>query len=152
MACPGYDVMRKATKAKRPVPSGKAIRIVIADDHIAVREGLNAIISQEPDMTVVGEASTGRAAIEVCRKCRPDVALLDLRMPEMDGLQAIEEIRREDASARIVVLTAFETDNEVARAVKAGAKGYMLREATREEWLACIRKVSSGKTCISPRW
>jgi DNA-binding NarL/FixJ family response regulator len=150
MACPGYDVMRKSAKSKRPVSSGKSIRIVIADDHVAVREGLNAIISQEPDMTVVGEASTGRAAIEVWRKWRPDVVLLDLRMPEMDGLQAIEEIRREDASARIVVLTAFETDNEVARAVKAGAMGYVLKDATREELLDCIRRVSIGKASISP--
>jgi DNA-binding NarL/FixJ family response regulator len=142
--------MRKSAKSKRPVPSGKSVRIVIADDHVAVREGLNAIISQEPDMTVVGEASTGREAIEVWRKRRPDVVLLDLRMPEMDGLQAIEEIRREDASARIVVLTAFETDNEVARAVKAGAMGYVLKDATREELLDCIRKVSMGKASISP--
>ena len=101
-------------------------------------------------MTVVGEASTGREAIEVWRKRRPDVVLLDLRMPEMDGLQAIEEIRHEDASARIVVLTAFETDNEVARAVKAGAMGYVLKDATREELLDCIRKVSMGKASISP--
>jgi two-component system NarL family response regulator len=123
---------------------------LIADDHVLVREGLIAIINQEPDLKVVGEAATGRGAIEVWRRHRPDVALLDLRMPEMDGLQAVEEIRREDASARIIVLTAFGTDNEVARAVKAGAKGYMLKDATREELLDCIRKVSSGKTCISP--
>jgi two-component system NarL family response regulator len=142
--------MSAAVKSRRSARSGKPIRIVIADDHVAVREGLAAIINQEPDMTVVGEASTGRGAIAIWRKRRPDLALLDLRMPEMDGLHAIEAIRREDASARIVVLTAFETDNEVARAVKAGAMGYMLKGATREELLDCIRRVSMGKMSISP--
>jgi len=142
--------MSSAGKSRRSARTKKPIRIVIADDHVAVREGLSAIINQEPDMTVIGEASTGRGAIEVWRKRRPDVALLDLRMPEMDGLHAIEAIRREDPTARIVVLTAFETDNEVARAVKAGAMGYVLKDATREELLDCIRIVSIGKRSISP--
>lgn len=124
------------------------IRVLIADDHVTVREGLTAIVGRQPDMLVVAEAATGRDATDLWRQHRPDVMLLDLRMPVLDGVGAMIEIRRQDPSARIVVLTTFDTDHEIARAIKAGAKGYLLKDAQREELLDCIRKVHSGETCI----
>lgn len=126
------------------------IRVLLADDHVTVREGLAAIIGRQTDMTVVGEAATGREAVELWRKRRPDVVLLDLRMPVLDGVQAMEEIRSMDGSARIIVLTTFDTDTDIARAITAGAKGYLLKDAQREELLDCIRKVHAGETCIPP--
>jgi DNA-binding NarL/FixJ family response regulator len=124
------------------------IRVLIADDHVTVREGLVAMIGRQPDMCVVGEAATGKAAVESYRDCRPDVTLLDIRMPILDGVGAIEEIRATDAHARILVLTTFDTDEEISRVIKAGAKGYLLKDAPREELLASIRKVHGGETCV----
>jgi DNA-binding NarL/FixJ family response regulator len=126
------------------------IRVLIADDHVTVREGLAAIIGRQPDMQVTGEANNGREAADLWSKLRPDVTLLDLRMPLLDGVGAMDEIRRQDAAARVVVLTTFDTDHEISRAVKAGAKGYLLKDAQREELLECIRKVHAGETCIPP--
>jgi two-component system NarL family response regulator len=124
------------------------IRVLIADDHVTVTAGLASIIGLQGDMTVVAEAANGREAVDLWRKHRPDVALLDLRMPVLDGVGAIDGIRLEDASARIIVLTTYNTDNEIYRAIKAGAKGYVLKDARREELLDCIRRVSRGETCI----
>jgi DNA-binding NarL/FixJ family response regulator len=126
------------------------IRVLVADDHITVTAGLVSIIGLQADMTVVAEAANGREAVDQWRKHRPDVALLDLRMPLLDGVGAIAEIHGEDASARIIVLTTYDTDNEIYRAVKAGAKGYVLKDARREELLDCIRRVSRGELCIPP--
>jgi two-component system NarL family response regulator len=136
--------------AGRPRTGAKTdlIRVLIADDHITVLEGLAAIIGRQPDMEVVAEAANGREAVELWEKHRPDVTLLDLRMPTLDGVGAIDEIRRENASARVVVLTTFDTDNEIHRAIKAGAKGYLLKDARREELLDCIRRVNNGETCV----
>ena len=125
-------------------------RVLIADDHVTVTAGLATIIGMQPDMTVIAEAANGRKAVELWRNHRPDVALLDLRMPVLDGVSAIAEIHKEDASARIIVLTTYDTDNEIYRAVKAGAKGYVLKDAPREELLDCIRRVSRGETSIPP--
>jgi two-component system NarL family response regulator len=124
------------------------IRLLIADDHVTVLEGLSAIIGRQPDMQVVAEAADGRQAVDLWREHRPDVTLLDLRMPTLDGVGAIEAIRREDASARIIVLTTYDTDTEILRAIKAGAKAYLLKDARREELLDCIRRVNRGETCI----
>jgi DNA-binding NarL/FixJ family response regulator len=124
------------------------IRVLIADDHVTVTAGLAAIIGMQPDMTVIAEGANGRQAVELWRNHRPDVALLDLRMPVLDGVGAIEEIHKEDASARVIVLTTYDTDHEIYRAVKAGAKGYVLKDARREELLDCIRRVSRGETAI----
>jgi len=126
------------------------IRVLIADDHVTVREGLAAIIGRQPDMVVIAEADNGRDCVERWLESRPDVALLDLRMPILDGVGAIEEIRREDASARLIILTTFDTDNDISRAILAGAKGYMLKDAQREELLDCIRGVYAGETRIPP--
>jgi len=124
------------------------IRVLIADDHITVLEGLAAIIGRQPDMVVVAEGSNGRQAVELWQTHRPDVALLDLRMPVLDGLSAIEEIRKLDGSARLIVLTTFDTDSDLLSAVKAGVKGYLLKDARRDELLDCIRRVSRGETCL----
>src|SRR5438876_11719809 len=116
--------MMNATPKKRQKNAPK-IRVLIADDHVTVREGLVAMIGRQPDMMVLGEAANGREAVDLWRKHRPQVGLLDLRMPLLDAVGAIDEIRRQDAAARVIVLTTFDTDNEVSRAIKAGAKGYL---------------------------
>src|SRR5258707_11276768 len=121
-------------------PKADKIRVLIADDHVTVLEGLVAIIGRQPDMTVVAQASNGHDAVELWRKHRPDVALLDLRMPVLDGVGAIHEIRGQDSSARLIVLTTFDTDNEISLAVKSGARAYLLKDAPREELLDCIRR------------
>jgi two-component system NarL family response regulator len=101
-------------------------------------------------MMIVGEAANGREAVDLWRKHAPDVTLLDLRMPVLDGVGAIVEIRRQDALARVLILTTYDTDADIAKAIKAGAKGYLLKDAQREELLECIRKVHAGETCIPP--
>ena len=126
------------------------VRVLIADDHVTVTAGLASIIGLQPDMVVVAEATNGRQAVDLWRKHRPDVALLDLRMPVLDGVGAMADIRLEEPSARVIVLTTFDTDNEIYRAIKAGAKGYVLKDARREELLDSIRRVSRGETSIPP--
>ena len=140
----------KATSPSSALETSAKIRVLIADDHVTVLEGLAAIIERQPDMTVVAEATNGREAIDLWLQHRPDIALLDLRMPVMDGVDAIEKIRKQDAAARIIVLTTFDTDNDIHRAIKAGAKAYLLKDTQREDLLTCIRKVNRGETCLSP--
>ena len=140
--------MKRSSKPRNPSPSADKIRLLIADDHMTVVAGLASIIGMQRDMIVVAEAANGRQAVDLWRKHRPDVTLLDLRMPKLDGVGAIDEIRKEDTSARIIILTTYDTDNEIYRAIKAGAKGYLLKDARREELLDCIRKVNRGDTCI----
>src|SRR5229473_1171090 len=116
------------TSKKQTIPQGGTrsdkIRVLVADDHVTVLEGLVAIIGRQPDMTVVAEAANGREAVELWLKHRPDVTLLDLRMPTLDGVGAIQEIRQREFSARLIVLTTFDTDADLSKAIKAGAKGY----------------------------
>ncbi|WP_295990405.1 response regulator transcription factor [Rugamonas sp.] len=126
------------------------IRIVLADDHAIVREGLVAMIDRQPDMSVVGAAANGRDAVDLWALHRPDVTLLDLRMPLLDGVAAIQHIRRLDHGARIILLTTFDTDHDIARAIKAGARAYLLKDALRDEIFDCIRQVHGGATCIAP--
>jgi len=140
-----------AVSKKQPATArADKIRVLVADDHVTVLEGLVAIIGRQPDMTVVAQASNGREAVDLWQKHHPDVALLDLRMPMLDGAGVIEEIRRQNESARVIVLTTFDTDADISKAIKAGAKGYLLKDAPREELLECIRKVHGGETCIPP--
>ena len=124
------------------------IRVLIADDHVTVREGLVAMIGRQPDMLVVAEATNGFEAVDLWCEHRPDVTLLDIRMPGQDGVAAIESIRAAEPTARILVLTTFDTDNDVSRVIKAGARGYLLKDAPREELLAAIRGVHAGHTSI----
>jgi DNA-binding NarL/FixJ family response regulator len=127
---------------------GEKIDVLIADDHSTFLTGLTSIIGMEDDMRVVAQATEGRTAVKLWRKHRPNVTLLDLRMPLLDGVGVIDEIRREDPAAQIVILTTYDSDNDIYRAIKTGAKGYLLKDARREELLECIRKVSRGETCI----
>ena len=130
-------------------PPKARIRVLIADDHGVVREGLVSMIQRnKADMTVVGEASNGREAVELWKEHRPDVTLLDLRMPELDGVDAIKEIRGNDENARIIVLTTFDGDEDIYRAIQAGAKGYLLKDVPREALMDCVRRVHAGETSV----
>jgi DNA-binding NarL/FixJ family response regulator len=140
--------MRAGVQAESSAAEPKKIRVLIADDHVTVLEGLAAMIGRQPDMVVVAEAADGQEAIDLWTIHRPEVTLLDLRMPKLDGVDVIEEIRKRDSSARIIVLTTYETDTEILRAIKAGTKAYLLKDARREELLDCIRRVNRGETCI----
>src|SRR5882724_12088364 len=146
--------MRKRSGAKRATTSRKTqrerIRILIADDHAMILEGLAATIGRQDDMTVVAKASNGREAVELWKVHRPDVSLLDLRMPTLNGVGVIKELRDLDGSARVIVHTTYDTDEEIYQAVRAGAKGYLLKDAPLEELLDSIRKVHAGETCIPP--
>jgi len=124
------------------------IRILIGDDHVVVREGLAAMIGRQEDMTVIGEACDGHDVVAAWMEHRPDVTLVDLRMPQLDGVGAIQTIRGKDSTAKIIVLTTFDTDNDISMAVRAGAKAYLLKDTLRDDLLACIRRVHSGETCI----
>lgn len=126
------------------------IRILIADDHPVVREGLAALIERREDMTVVAEASNGRQALAEFMEHRPDIALVDLRMPDMDGADAIAAIRQQAPGARVIVLTTYDDDEDIQRSLRAGAKAYMLKDAPRDELIACIKAVHDGRTLISP--
>jgi len=119
------------------------ITVLIADDHSVVREGLVSLITRKTDMTVVGEAANGREAVDLWKKHHPD-----LRMPELDGVGALKEIRSNDEKARIIVLTTFDGDEDIYRAIQAGAKGYLLKDAPREALMDCIRRVHAGETCV----
>ena len=126
----------------------RQIKILTVDDHPIQREGIASIIHGENDMVVVGEASTGREAIEVFRNKRPDVTLMDLQMPDLNGIDAIVTIRHEQPQARIIVLTTYEGDVLARRALKAGATGYILKDMIRTELLQAIRAVFAGRRYI----
>jgi two-component system NarL family response regulator len=138
---------RRVTRKTTP---RKQIRLLIADDHALILEGLAATIGRQDDMTVVAKASNGREAVEMWSMHRPDVSLLDLRMPELNGVGVIREVRDLDVSARVIVHTTYDTDEEIYQAVRAGAKAYLLKDAPLEELLDAIRKVHAGETCIPP--
>jgi two-component system NarL family response regulator len=138
---------KKTPKAK-DTPKKPRIGILIADDHSVLRQGLVSLIGFEADMMVVGEASNGREAIDLWRQQRPDVILLDLRMPELDGVGVIRQIRAEDENTRIIVLTTFDGDEDIYRAIQAGAKGYLLKDVPREALIDSIRRVYAGETCV----
>ncbi len=124
------------------------IRVLIADDHAVVRQGLAAIIAQEPDMIVVAEADDGRAAIDQYRQHRPDVTLMDMRMPSLDAPEAIAVIRQEFRNARIVVVTTFDTDEDIYQCLRAGAMAYLLKGVPPEELLETIRAAYAGQKRI----
>ncbi|MEH2138956.1 response regulator transcription factor [Nostoc sp.] len=125
-----------------------AIRILIADDHPLVGSGLAALLEGEPDIKVVGLARSGQEAVELFRQYQPDITLMDLRMPDVDGVAAIVGIRAEFAEARIIVLTMYKGDEDIYRGLRAGAKGYILKGAEPEELLEAIHTVYSGKQYI----
>jgi DNA-binding NarL/FixJ family response regulator len=124
------------------------IRLLIAEDHTVVRDGLIAIVSQQSDMEVIAETGNGRQAIDLWKQERPDVTLMDLCMPGLNGADAINEIRAVDPEARIIVLTTYDGEEDVYRAMRAGAKSYLLKDIGREELFRCIREVHAGKTYL----
>jgi DNA-binding NarL/FixJ family response regulator len=127
-------------------PKSSVIRVLLAEDHVIVRNGLAAIINQEPDMTVVAEAGEGGEAVELWKQHRPDVTLMDLRMPGLSGANAIYEIHEAYPGVRIIVLTTFDGDEDIYRAIRAGAKAYLLKDVKREELFHCIREVHAGRS------
>ncbi|WP_158941574.1 response regulator transcription factor [Granulicella sp. S190] len=126
------------------------IRILIVDDHHVVRQGLVALLNIMPGIEVVGEASDGLQAVELYRNLRPDVTLMDLQLPNLGGVDSILKIRTDDPSARFIVLTTFDGDEDIFRSLQAGAKAYLLKGMTVEELISTIQAVHSGKTLISP--
>ena len=130
------------------VPS--QIRVFCVDDHPLMREGIAAIVRNEPDMQLVAEASNGQEAIHGFREHRPDITLMDLRMPDISGIDAVIAIRAEFANAKIIMLTTFEGDAEIQRALEAGARGYMLKSMPRKQLIETIRSVHAGKKHIPP--
>lgn len=130
--------------------SRNVIRILVAEDHTIVRDGLVAVIKQGPGMTVVADTGDGQRAVELWKQHRPDVTLMDLRMPGSDGVDAIYQIRAADPNARIIVLTTYDGDEDIYRGIRAGAKSYLLKDIRREELFECIREVYAGKMFVPP--
>ncbi len=126
------------------------IRILVADDHPVVREGLVMILETQPDFLVVGEASNGSEAVDMAKQLLPDVILLDLEMPVIDGLEALKQLREVCPDVRVLVFTAFDTDERIVGAVQAGAKGYLLKGAPRNDVFNAIRVVSEGGSLLQP--
>ena len=128
----------------------RAIRVLIAEDHVVVRKGLRALLATESDIEVVGEAGDGQAAITQAAALQPDVILMDLAMPKMDGIEAIRQIKLSQPESRILVMTSFATDDKVFPAIKAGALGYLLKESAPEELLQAIRQIHRGESSLHP--
>ncbi|WP_414941672.1 response regulator [Amycolatopsis sp. cmx-11-51] len=126
------------------------ITIMLVDDHPVVREGLRGMLEAEPDLSVVGEAGSGDEAVALSRVKQPDVILMDLRMPGLDGVGATRQILADRPGQRVVVLTTYETDADILRAVEAGASGYLLKDASRTELAGAIRAASRGETVLAP--
>jgi DNA-binding NarL/FixJ family response regulator len=130
-------------------PTARA-RVLLVDDHALLRTGVANIINQESDLEVVAEAENGVDALEAYARHQPDVTLLDLRMPVMEGVEVVRRLRERDPGARVIVLTTYDTDDEISRALKAGAKAYVLKDISADALVACIRDVLAGKTYLAP--
>jgi DNA-binding NarL/FixJ family response regulator len=138
--------MNGSPAASAPPP----IRLLIVDDHPVVRDGLSGMFSGDAAFVVVGEAANGAQAVTLARSLAPDVILMDLRMPEMDGVSAIAELARQQVPARVLVLTTYDTDSDVVRAIEAGATGYLLKDSPRAELLRAVRAAARGEAALSP--
>jgi len=133
-----------------PAGPPNPIRLVLADDHPIVREGLAAVLATQPDFAVAGQAGDGASAVALVRDLQPDVVLLDLEMPGLDGVQALQAMRAADPGVRVLVFTAFDTDERIIAAVQAGARGYLLKGAPREELFRAIRLIAAGGSLLQP--
>ena len=140
--------MKTRRRGKPNAANLRRIRLLVADDHVLILEGLAASVGRQEDMRVVARARDGRQAVNLWKMHRPDVTLLDLRMPKLNGVDVIRAIRDEEAAARVIVHTTYDTDEEVYQAMRAGARAYLLKDAPLEELLDCIRKVHAGETCL----
>ena len=135
----------------QPAALGRnVIRVVIADDQELVREGLRMMLDAETDLTVVGEAGDGHQALAAAREHDPDVLVMDIRMPELDGIEATRRLVAAGGRARVLILTTFDLDDYVYRAMKAGASGFLLKDATREQLAAAVRTVAAGESLLAP--
>ena len=128
----------------------ETIKVLIVDDHTVVRDGLTTMLGRQPDFMVVGEARNGLDAVQMAGELRPAFILMDLRMPEMDGVEAMRRIRAADSSVQFIVLTTFDTDEYIFDANEAGAKGYLLKDASREDLFQAVRAVQRGESLIQP--
>jgi two-component system NarL family response regulator len=126
------------------------IRVLVADDHTVLRDGLVALLNQEEDMNVVADTGNGQEAVDLWKRHRPDITLMDLKMPGLDGVDAIYRIRAAEPRARIIVLTTFDGEEDIYRGMRAGAKSYLLKDVRREELFRCVREVHAGRTYIPP--
>ena len=124
--------------------------VLLVDDHALLRTGVANIINQEPDLEVIAEAGDGIEAIDAYERYHPDVIMLDLRMPRMEGVEVVRQIRERDPRARVIILTTYDTDDEISQALKAGAKAYVLKDISAEGLVNCIRDVLAGKTYLAP--
>ena len=127
------------------------IRVLVADDHQVVRQGILATLKPQRDMTVIAEAKDGLEAITLIKEHLPDVVLLDLRMPRMDGLDVAAEVKTSNLPIKVIILTAFESEDDIHRAIKAGARGYLVKDSSQQEILDAIRRVSVGETYLPAR-
>lgn len=140
-----------ASKPKSVYPlSAKAVRILVADDHLVYRIGIRNLLGSEPGFDVVGEAADGLQAVELYRRLRPDVLLLDLRMPHKNGIEVVRAIRQEQPTARILVVTSYQTEEEVFQVLQAGAQGYVVKDVGRETLIEAIRAVNAGTRWVPP--
>ncbi len=126
------------------------IRLVIVDDHPVVRDGLRGMLESQPDFEVVGEASDGEEAVRITNKVKPEIVLMDLRMPEMDGVTALREIKASNPQVQVLVLTTYDSDADILPAIEAGASGYLLKDSSREELYTAIRATARGETVLAP--
>jgi two-component system, NarL family, response regulator len=136
--------------AVSPAPAKSKASVLVVDDHALLRTGVANIINQELDLHVVAEAANGVEAIEAFERHRPDVTLLDLRMPVMEGVEAVRGIRARDPQAKVIVLTTYDSDEDISRALTAGAKAYVLKDISADALIACIHAVLDGKTYLAP--
>jgi DNA-binding NarL/FixJ family response regulator len=126
------------------------IRVMVADDHPVVREGLTTMLARESDIEVLGEAQNGREAIEKARELQPDIVLMDLRMPEVDGIEAIRRIKAENPKVKFIILTTYDNDEYIFKGIEAGARAYLLKDAPRSELFKAIKAVNRGESLIEP--
>ena len=133
-----------------PVAAVAVAKVLLVDDHALLRTGVANIINQEPDLHVVAEATNGAEAVEAFRVHRPDITLLDLRMPVMEGVEAVRHLREIDPQAKVIVLTTYDADEDIARALQAGAKAYILKDISADDLIACVHAVLGGKTYLAP--
>lgn len=137
-------------EAEEPGSQTGSIRLLIADDYALVREGLRLLLEGEPDFEIVGEATNGREALKLCRRLGPDLVLMDVRMPEMDGLEATRVLKREQPEIGVLIVTMHENPDYLFEAIKGGAAGYLLKDASRDELIATVRKALDGELPMDP--